>query len=194
MSNKTEIANTYRQLLASNCLVLDTETTGLDDHDEIVEICVMDANGNVRLNTLVKPTRPIPAETSNIHGITNDMVANAPSWGSVNETLAALILNREVVIYNRSFDGRMIKQSCAIAGTDEPISDRVHCAMLDYAEFHGQWDERRDSYKWQRLTNACEQMGVPVQANAHRAHADVLMTLGLMRAMAAHEVQEGGAA
>jgi DNA polymerase III epsilon subunit-like protein len=88
----------------------------------------------------------------------------------------------------------MISQSCAIAGTDEPLSDRVHCAMLDYAEFHGQWDELPGLVtQWQRLTNACEQMGVPVQEHAHRAHADVLMTLGLMRAIAAYEEQEGGA-
>ncbi len=44
-------------------MILDTETTGLYDA-EIVELSIIDTAGNVLLDTLVRPTRPIPAEAT----------------------------------------------------------------------------------------------------------------------------------
>ncbi|MCW3664158.1 3'-5' exonuclease, partial [Burkholderia cenocepacia] len=61
----------------TNFILLDTETTGLDESAEIVEIAVIDDAGNVLLNTLVKPKHPIPNSATAIHGITNAMVATA---------------------------------------------------------------------------------------------------------------------
>ena len=68
-----------------NCAILDTETTGLYDDAEIVEISIIDENGGVLLDTLVKPLKPIPAEATAIHGITNEMVATAPTWVAIHE-------------------------------------------------------------------------------------------------------------
>ncbi|HHQ4784521.1 TPA: hypothetical protein ACSPZU_004090, partial [Aeromonas veronii] len=45
-----------------NCNILDTETTGLDDQAEIVEISIIDQLGKVVFDSLVKPQKPIPAE------------------------------------------------------------------------------------------------------------------------------------
>ncbi|MFJ2900325.1 exonuclease domain-containing protein [Streptomyces sp. NPDC087218] len=59
--------------------ILDTETTGLDYDSRIVEIAVTTAAGTVLLDTLVNPGAPIPAEAAAIHGITDVMVADAPS-------------------------------------------------------------------------------------------------------------------
>lgn len=59
-------------------MILDTETTGLDYDDKIVEIAVIDLDGNVLINTLVDPNKAIPKEATEIHGIANKMVENAP--------------------------------------------------------------------------------------------------------------------
>ena len=67
------------ELAAENLAILDTETTGLYDA-EIVEIAVINRDGEPLLNTLIKPSIPIPAEVSAIHGITNEVVADAPSF------------------------------------------------------------------------------------------------------------------
>ena len=37
-------------------LILDTETTGLDAHDEVIQLGIVDMHGNVLLDTLVRPT------------------------------------------------------------------------------------------------------------------------------------------
>src|SRR5690606_8716365 len=72
-------------LNARTYVVLDTETTGLlrERGDEIVQLAaVRIVNGKIIpgevLNPLVNPGRPIPPLSTQIHGITDSMVAQAP--------------------------------------------------------------------------------------------------------------------
>src|SRR5699024_12659295 len=101
---------------------IDTETTGLDGSAEIVDIAVVATNGEVLLDTLVRPQRRIPAAASRIHGIRDDHVTDAPEWDEVYRVLAPLVTERPVVIYNVDYDRKIIQQVCrqhrlgAIAG------------------------------------------------------------------------------
>lgn len=176
-----------QQWLSNNCLILDTETTGLGEDAEIVEISLINSSGATLLSTLVKPLKPIPAEATAIHGITNAMVENAPSWPGVLARLCELISGQTVVIYNRDYDTRLIDQTNAAWGAAIPLDierPEFACAMLTYAEFYGQTDSKRGGYKWQKLTEAVKQQGVDNQAGAHRAIFDCLSTLRLIKAMA----------
>lgn len=170
-----------RRVLAEDCLILDTETTGVRDA-EIVEIGVVDAHGNTALHTLVKPVHRIPARVTEIHGITNAMVADAPRWNTVVQQVETLFHGRTVVIYNASFDTAMLVSSTRIAGCAPVSWHRVatfECAMRQYAAWRGG--------RWQKLGLACTQMRVPEPSErAHSAIGDCLRTLGLLRAMAAH--------
>lgn len=183
-SRINECINTAKKWLEAEAYTLDTETTGLGDEAEIVEICLIDAAGTPLLNTLIQPLKPIPDEAIEIHGITNEMVAGASTWAEIHEQFASLIAGKTVVIYNAEFDVRMIEQTAEKHGLVAPEVNAV-CAMETYAEFWGSWDNRRNSYSWQRLGYAAKQQGVIVEGQAHRAFADCLMTLGIVRAMAA---------
>lgn len=172
--------------LKSNCLILDTETTGLGNDAEIVEITLLDTTGEILLNTLVKPRGPIPPEATAIHGITNEMVADAPSWIKVCSKFYHLISGRKVVIYNSDYDTRLLEQTNAanwIVGPCSVEQPVFECAMLAYAEFYGQKSDR-GGYRWQKLTAAAEQQGVKIEGTAHRALSDCLTTLGVIKAMA----------
>lgn len=174
-----------RRWLGSNYLILDTETTGLGKGDEIIEMCIIDCKGRVKLNTLVKPRNPIPAEATAIHGITNEMVASAPEWRDVYYLFRIIALDKTLVIYNADFDVRLIVQSTAISDlVREPYKPRTVCAMRNYANYHGQWDERRNNFKWQSLANAAKQMNVTIDDTPHRALADCKTTLAVIKAMA----------
>ena len=70
-------AQQAQRWLDATPVFLDTETTGLNDLAEIVEISILDDDGLVLLDTLVRPRRPIPADAIRIHGIRNEMVAEA---------------------------------------------------------------------------------------------------------------------
>ena len=179
--------------LEVNALVLDTETTGLGDDAEVVELAVIDCTGAVLLDTLVRPSGPVPAEAAAIHGITDAMLADAPTWSEIHDRFCDLVEGRQVVIYSREFDVRVINQTARRYGLQAPQGfdlaldgSAVHCAMQAYAEFRGEWSAEKGRYRWQKLSAAAEQQGVTV-TNAHRALGDCLMTLGVVRAMASTE-------
>jgi ATP-dependent DNA helicase DinG len=89
-------------------VAIDIETTGLDSQsDAIIEIAAVRFNGSRIENewsTLINPGRPIPALITQLTGITNDMVRNAPPVRAVIQDLAAFVGNSPVVGHNVRFD------------------------------------------------------------------------------------------
>lgn len=151
---------------------------------------MIDCAGAVLLDTLVRPSGPVPAEAAAIHGITDAMLAEAPTWSELHARFCDLVEGRQVVIYNHEFDVRVINQTARRYGLQAPqgfdqVLDRgpIHCAMQAYARFRGEWSEEKGRYRWQKLSTAAQQQGVTV-TNAHSALGDCLMTLGVVRAMA----------
>lgn len=166
-------------------LVLDTETTGLRD-GEICQIAIIDQDGNVLLDELVKTVDPIPGESTNIHGITDDMVKDARPWSLVVEDVRKLLAGKNVVVYNAVYDRKMMHQSNDRSGLDRidwKRFTRWYCAMEAYAEFYGEWNDYHGNYRWQRLTMAAKRFNIPTDG-AHSALADCQMTLAVVKAMA----------
>jgi DNA polymerase-3 subunit epsilon len=100
------------QLIQNDWVILDTETTDLYEA-EIVEIAVVNCTGEALLNTLVKPTITIPPEVTKIHGISDEMVADAPTFPEVYPTDAAL-KDKRVIIYNSAFDIKILNYCCRL--------------------------------------------------------------------------------
>ncbi|MDV5167498.1 3'-5' exonuclease [Photobacterium rosenbergii] len=167
-----------------NAVILDTETTGLNDFAEIVELSVMDAKtGQPLLDTLVMPAQLVPGEAMAIHGITNRMLVGASTFPIVYKQLAQAIKGRDVLIYNAAFDVRLIRQSLNRYGIDL-LPFKTQCVMEWYAEFFGEWNEYHGNYKWQSLTNAAVQQGIDISdLKAHRAMADCEITRRLLLAV-----------
>jgi len=99
--------------LGSDGVVIDTETTGLEAHDEVVEVAVCDMYGRTLINQRVKPTRKIPLRASQIHGIRDEDVTDCPTWADVWPCLEEVLAGRIVIAYNASFDMRLVRQSLA---------------------------------------------------------------------------------
>ena len=174
--------------IRKNYVIVDTETTGLGSDARIVEIAIIDCCGRTLLNTLVNPLCEIPAEATAIHGITNEMVVNAPAWAEILPQVVELI-GEHWVAYNARFDDRMIEQSSShIPENDFPILLGVpQCAMELYAEFNGEWDDYHRKYRWEKLSHAASAVGAwpdEMEGNPHRALNDCLLTLGVIRAIA----------
>ena len=74
-----------------NLVVLDTETTGLDGHAEVIQIAVVDRSGAVLLDSLVKPTCPVPAEATAVHGISDSDLVNAPTMNQSEQQLRSTL-------------------------------------------------------------------------------------------------------
>lgn len=165
-------------------LFLDTETTGLGDSAEICDIAVINLRGEILLNTLVKPTQPIPPGASAIHGICDHHVVDAPPWREVCYLLASILgSGRPIVIYNAEYDQTVINQVCQRAQIPTfKIEPRWHCAMLKFADFEGT-PGKFGTPKWWKLPLACEKLGIPFE-ETHRALADAAACRLIVKKMA----------
>ncbi len=174
---------TAQKVLSARPVYLDTETTGLERSDEIVEISIIDDHGQPLLETLVKPSQPIPASATQLHGIRNEDVQNARTWPAVWPQVRSVLFGRLIVIYNEEFDLRLMQQSHARYKL--PWKDKVTTFDLLklYAEFRGEWDPARRSYRLHSLASAGRHCHISLP-NAHRSTADTLLTRALLHHIA----------
>lgn len=102
-----------------NVKVFDIESTGLSTrNDRIVSLTILDGqSGLLCLNTLVNPTIPIPKEASQIHGITNESVANSPTFKELAPIVQGMIDGAVLAGYNiKRFDVPMLHAELTRAG------------------------------------------------------------------------------
>ncbi len=103
-------AATIRDQLAPDTpLFLDLETTSF--HGDFCELGLVDTDGRVLINTFAKPRTKISKDAEQIHGISNDMVADAPPSSQVREVLMEVIKGHPLGIYNAGFDTRFIPEA-----------------------------------------------------------------------------------
>ncbi len=166
---------------------LDTETTGLNFADQIVEISFVDHDGSVLFESLVKPTVKIPHDAMRVHGISEAMVANAPTWIEIWPQVEAILSTRRVAIYNAEYDLRLMQQSHRVHRLPWQTAVSNFCVMQLYAQFRGDWDSRRGSYRWHSLDNARMQCHLELP-NAHRARADALLARAVLHYIAGNSL------
>lgn len=102
----------------------DLETTGIDIvKDRIVEISILKIypNGNKESKTwLVNPTIPIPSTASEVHGITDEKVANEPTFKEIAKQIYQMIKDADLAGYNSDrFDIPLLAEEMLRAGVDE---------------------------------------------------------------------------
>jgi len=162
-------------------VIIDTETTGLGIEAEICDVGVVSINGTILLDTLVKPRNPIPPGATAVHGITDEMVADAPPFSVVYDMLTD-VLGDSVIVYNLDYDFKIINQCARAEGLPEfDLTGGWGCAMLAFSEYDGTIG-KYGSLKWHKLDFAAETFGIP--PGGHRALADAETTRRVILAMA----------
>lgn len=150
---------------------LDTETTGLSPQGggKICEIAVsVSCNGRKleEFTTLLNPGMPMHPDVIAIHGITNEMVKDAPSFGDILPRLLTLLDGCVLVAHNAEFDLSFLRcetQSCGLRLPDYPVVDTLKLARKN-GRFHRN-----------NLGVIAAALGINAEG-AHRAMADVRMT------------------
>ncbi|MEG4007690.1 3'-5' exonuclease [Microcoleus sp. Pol11C1] len=160
-------------LVPDGWLILDTETTGLNDA-EIVEIAIINPLGEPLLNTLVRPTISIPAEATEIHGITDEDVNDAPTFPEIYPSIAEVLEDKQVLIYNSAFDIKILNDCCKLHGLPMlNLQQRSECLMEWAAQWKGSWSNYYKNYRYFPLNGG------------HRALGDCIAALQLIKKMAA---------
>ena len=97
--------------------VFDLETTGMSPvRDRIVEIGAVrvETDGTLsRYETLVNPGMPIPWQVTKVHGIDDEMVADAPKFKDAAYPFLDFIRGSKLVAHNARFDFSFLQESLA---------------------------------------------------------------------------------
>ena len=155
----------------------DLETTGIDiSKDRIVEISVLKVfpNGTKESKTwLVNPEMPIPPQTTAVHGITNEKVANEPTFKELATTIHNMVKDSDLAGFNSDrFDIPLLAEELLRAGVDFDMKNRV---SVDIQTIFHKMEERTlgAAYKFY--------CGKQIE-NAHNALYDTLATLEVLQA------------
>jgi DNA polymerase III epsilon subunit-like protein len=175
---RSRVKKQAQEWLARDPLILDTETTGLRDDDEIVSVGLIDREGNEVYHSLVRPTKRIPPDATAIHGITDADVRDAPTGGEVITQLTPLLLGRPICIYNADFEKRMLWQTANAWKVPAPTFEPL-CIMKLFSEYAGAWHETFNGWRWWKLPDALAVCGLQPRP-AHEAVADARASLDLL--------------
>ena len=117
-------------------IVLDTETTGLEPADghRIIEIgCVELLERRLTGNTYhqyIQPDRQIDAGAIEVHGITNESLADKPRFADIVEEFLDFVRGAELIIHNAPFDvGFLDHEFGLLQASPGAVTD--HCTVLD---------------------------------------------------------------
>lgn len=167
--------------LSRPLVCVDLEATGVwPGRDRIVQIAAARIFPDGKVSTwssLVNPEQPIPPVVTNIHGITDSMVASAPTFAQLATRVTALLSDCDLTGYNvERFDRRLLVAEFRRAGFDDPMTGaRVIDAytMFVRKEPRGLDDALR-FYGVQQEEQAIRQ--------AHDARSDVEATVAVLAA------------
>ena len=117
----------------TSIVALDIETTGLDPHtDAILEIGVVrftERRVEGEFNTLINPGRPVPPFVTQLTGITDQMVREAPSISKVLPELADFVGDTPILGHNVSFDLSFLRKH-KLFGLSEALDTYELAAVL----------------------------------------------------------------
>ncbi len=169
----------HTNICQSDWVVLDTETTGRPG--EIIDLAIINHEGEVIFDSLLKPTVSIPAEATEIHGITDHDVQYSPSFAKLWPSLQKCLLGKRIITYNAQFDRN------AFIFTSKRHHVELHdmewqCLMKAYAQYKNE-PNQYGSPKWYKLNEACLQQGFEI-IQSHRALGDAWAAYELMKRVA----------
>ena len=163
--------------LENPLVVFDIESTGLSPrHDRIIELAaikVMPDGSEIEKSWLLNPTIPIPPETTKIHGITDEIVKNCPTFKERAKEIFEFFRDCDLSGFNADrFDIPMLEEEFARAGWNFAASSRKH---VDVQRIYHRMEPRD-------LSAAVEFYLGRSHAGAHGAEADTRATLEVLKA------------
>ncbi|MCK6606645.1 MAG: GIY-YIG nuclease family protein [Ignavibacteriaceae bacterium] len=151
--------------------ILDVETTGMKPpHDRIIEIAlIIIKNGKAvnKFETLLNPGVLIPPFITDMTGITNEAVYNAPVFSEAADKILELIENTIIVGHNIAFDLRFLNSELQIAGFEKVKTPSV-CTLKLAHRIHPELHKKS-------LGSLAAHLRIK-QKSAHRAFDDTLVT------------------
>jgi len=163
-------------LLKPICFI-DLETTGINvSLDRIVEIAIVKigTEGTKQVKSrLVNPEMPIPKASSDVHGITDEMVKDAPTFKAMANEIKQFMEGSDIGGFNSNrFDVPMLNEEFLRAGINVDIENRK---LLDVQKVFHKMEQRTLSAAYQFYCHKTLE-------DAHTAEADATATWEVLEA------------
>lgn len=107
--NKMLNIDTYNQ---QSYLIMEMATTGDSYHDEIVQLVLLDMNGQLLMNQYFKPQKDISKAAIVKHQINKFYLKQQPQWDECWSKIREFIAGKTLLIPNTSYGKRLFKQTC----------------------------------------------------------------------------------
>ena|GEM_PF-150277 len=164
---------------ANTVIILDFETTGLspnvgDRAIEIGAVCIEDGEVTGHFQELMNPGQYIDSFIEGYTGITNKMLADAPSCEEVMHQFADFISGYNLVAHNASFDKRFL--DAELERISRTYSGKFACSMLVARRLYQDAPDHK-------LGTLVKHVNIPEEGVFHRALYDSQMTTKLWIAM-----------
>lgn len=156
---------------------IDLETTGVNlGTDRIIEIAIVKILGDGTRSTkrkLINPGMPIPAASSEVHGISDEMVKDAPSFQQVAQELKQMLDGCDLAGYNSNrFDVPLLMEEFLRAEVDFDMKGRK---MLDVQQVFYKMEPRTLGAAYQFYCGK-------ILEGAHSAEVDATATYEILEA------------
>jgi DNA polymerase-3 subunit epsilon len=172
--------------LRSAFVAIDLETTGLDAAgDAAVAVAVVpfrDGEPAGAYETLINPERPIPAASTRIHGITDEMVSGAPRLGDVLDEIEGTCGDAVLVGHGVAFDLAILERARRV-DRRPPLRNTALCTMRLAAALYPGWPDVT-------LESLAARLGVKV-VDRHTARGDALVAGALMLGLLPELIRRG---
>lgn len=184
-------------------VVIDTETTGLSSiKDSLVEVAAIrfeDWTPVEKFHTLINPGKHIPADASAINNITDEMVADAPTFSQVIDNLNSFVGNSNIVGHNLPFDLKFLyRHGYDFTTQKRKYYDTCEIAQKTLKKPKMKWDKENEEYvvndnydydvENYKLTTLCDYYKIRDNSFAHRALSDALATGILFKRIAMDKI------
>lgn len=181
-AEKTKIAQPvnanckFKYLNIDNFVVIDTETTGLDNDDEVVELAVLSSEGEKLYHSYFYPEKEVNPGAAKVNHLTKAVLKekvgekklDAAEWAKILEVIG----DKKILGHNIQFDIRLLSQTFKKNGVDEAadcLNKRQVIDSMDIAKRH----IKNKSYSLNNLTTL---IGI-TREEQHDAADDCLMTI-----------------
>lgn len=176
MGKQTAIV-TAKAWLEKDPIFLDTETTSFKG--QALEISIVDKDGNILFDKLIKALFPIEDGAKAVHKIDESMLEDKPLFEEVWDELDKVLRGKLVLIYNSQFDTAVLQRS-GYDRNGEPIDGLFHrvmdtCYSCEYGCVMKLFSQYLGTERWQKLEVAANHFGIENDTAYHRALGDAEM-------------------
>ncbi len=157
-------------------IVIDTETTGLEIEQghRIIEIGCLELNhrkfSGKTFHRYINPQRAIDAEALTVHGITQNFLADKPTFNEILDELLVFLGNAELIAHNASFDIGFINHEMGLATNRTKQLEDYQITVVDTLEI------ARKKFPGQRntLDALCKRYKIDLHERKAKGHGALL--------------------